>query len=434
MAVIKNVLLDEIADNSVENLESGERSSNSQCDNHDDIIENKTDIRMIRLSKAKIKRSTYSHLQQHDDLCHLEEESSTSNVHNTSSFSNNTITKENDNNESEVADYDIPYLEDWCSNCCFLLGSILFVWLAFWDIDYDWNHRNEDYDDDSDDLVDELTHHNVIVFVWHLVSSSPYVSVTASAALFYVFDCIFQLWKFVRLHRISQHKKQAVATHDVDALANRSNVELSIVSLTITQSDNHQEEDRIECAIPDSHVLDRSHCHAVPSSYHSTRATKRSYCLQVLAVLTFGGGALSELVGALLVDSNDVVSDMMFMIGVHLYLVNALLVLSPILRRALQESVTICSPRQLICRNRCYDSSFIEQVGDFLFLTGSIIDVILSYWDLELQSKLLVDGLNLLSAVLWFIDAICFLAADYMALRNSARIIIPVADKNDDSE
>lgn len=425
--------------------------SDAPCANTE-IIDNSNNMRRRLPNTSSLKRSRYNHLQQHDND---ENDSSHDGVveESLSSFTGDGIMKGNNGEDEDDKDDDVsdlPQLEDWLSNFCFLLGSILFVWLAIWDINYDATYDIDDIDDGVTN-DDNNNNNNIVVIVWKLVSSSPYVSVTASAALFYVFDSLIQVWKFIRLTKKISTKQQqpiVVNTNDNDAEAtsindrssyNNSSVSNQAMTVATTASkttsivleiNQGDEGDQIEgdgFIRPNDFGHGHQYSHIVPSIDYTN--SKRSYSVEVLAVLTFGGGALFELIGALMVDSNEITSDMMFMLGVHFYLANAVIVMTPMLFQGIsfKDLLLACSPYQILCccckRHHCCGSSInsytIEKMGDFLFLTGSMIDVILSYWDLELKvnHKILVDGLNLLSALLWFIDAICFIAADYIAYK-----------------
>jgi hypothetical protein len=129
---------------------------------------------------------------------------------------------------------------------------------------------------------------------------------------------------------------------------------------------------------------------------------------------TFGLGALLDLVSSLTVDlRNEKWTDLTAFAAVHSYLVNAILLLSG-KRHSFQTLPDV-----------------LEVVGDLFFFTGSVVDVVLSYFYSETTSDAtwkLVDRGNLVSAVLWLVDAMLCMVADYLVAE------IYDADNHDEEE
>lgn len=118
--------------------------------------------------------------------------------------------------------------------------------------------------------------------------------------------------------------------------------------------------------------------------------------LELGVALTFGIAASCDFVGALTFDE-DAPSYTASSAAVHVYLLNALLVITG--RRPNFAS---------------WPEAFTG-AGDILFLIGSVIDVVISYFltpEAALPTLKTMAWWNLASAVLWFVDSILYILAD----------------------
>lgn len=223
----------------------------------------------------------------------------------------------------------------WLSHFFFLLGSLLYFWLAVWDI------RDEStwYDDDDDDNSSII-----LSTTWRTLSTlagmDRHTLLSAAAALCYVGDA----------------------------------------GLTMAQ---------------------------LPTIYfrHSSKITRQVLFFMGNSV-TFGLGALLEFTAAVTEVSHLEISNWTAVVAMHAYLVNAAIVLFFKKRRK----------HYGYCGVPVTFSERLELTGDVLFGVGCSVDVSLSYYynDRTTDSEWIwVDRGNLVSAVLWLVDSILYIAADF---------------------
>jgi Cation efflux family len=226
-----------------------------------------------------------------------------------------------------------PHSFAWASNLLFLLGSILYVRLALWDIRI---REQESFADDDDKTTQRKS-------VW----LSPYMVLSAAAASCYVVDAALQVFK--------------------------SPEETTNGSSSNSSSENNH-----------NHLFHR---------FQSSRIAK------LCVGLTFGLGALLDFMSAVSSTLNDQRWTNWTAIGAaHAYLLNAILLLAG---KKVASFLTLA------------DS--VEMVGDGLFLVGSVVGVLLSYfYNVKTPYGVLkyVDQGNLLTSVLWLVDALLYIAAD----------------------
>jgi len=140
------------------------------------------------------------------------------------------------------------------------------------------------------------------------------------------------------------------------------------------------------------------------SDYSSTKS------LEEMVALVFMSAAIVDTTGALFSDSFEISSNVLSNIANHLYLLEAIL--------------AICGHK---CYNFAYDDnsssssgSFdnkiysLKQLGDFLFLLGSLIDVITGYCFMmpRYEASITLNVWGLVSDVLWLLDPLLYITAD----------------------
>jgi hypothetical protein len=271
--------------------------------------------------------------------------------------------------------------EDYASNVCFLIGSILYVWLAVWDI-----IDNNATDDDSDD---ERIGRG-------LDTISPYDLLSEVAAWCYVIDAGFQISKLI-CHHNKKGNIDEVSSNGTNNLQNDDD------AMATSLVDHTSDTSSFDYA---THHHSHGHIETVPNP-KGCWETRRCVAGAMVGV-TFGAGAVLELASSYVVDTNEPVSDILSMASCHIYLVNALLLTAPLFSSYQWKDLRRFSMKRL-CR-----TDNLEYLGDLFFLIGSVIDVILSYWNLEFTDLNLVGYGYLLSAILWLIDAIFYIAADHI--------------------
>jgi hypothetical protein len=328
---------------------------------------------------------------------------------------------DNSVDDEEEDDDDGMFFEDYASNICFLVGSILYVWLAVWDIidDSATDDDDDDGDDDEDDdppiaddhFLDQFPVFTVLerkykflVIVRALITMSPYVLLSAGAAWCYVVDAGFQISKLV-CHHDKKRSRYVVASSS--ASSNRQCNDDAIAMPLVAHSGNPSAFEHHSYYFYHNHGhIETSDMDSIPDQKGCWK--KRRCVAGVMVGLTFGTGAAFDLAASFIVDKNEPVSDMLSMVACHIYLVNALLLTAPLFFSYQWKDIRQFSIKRL-CR-----ADNLEYLGDLFFLIGSIIDVLLSYWNLEFTGLNLVDYGYLLSAILWLIDAIFYIAADYI--------------------
>jgi hypothetical protein len=355
--------------------------------------------------------------------------------HDTTTEDNNDDDREDDNSSNDSDDDDGRF-EDYASNICFLVGSILYVWLAVWDIveEYDdaaAGDNDDGNDDDADDdppiaddhFLDQYPifsllerRYKALGIIRFLITLSPYVLVSVMAAWCYVIDAGFQIAKLIC------HNRKITSRPTTDGLVSNSYL-VDENGIPLSTEEAAAGANSTDVIYQRAHFY-HNHGHVEYSDIDSLPGEKgcwrRQRCISAAMIgLTFGTGAAFDLAGGLIVDSLEPLSDMLSMIACHIYLLNALLLTMPIfsscsLRKPFPNINELC---------HCHGAK-LEYIGDLLFLIGSIIDVMLSYWNLEFSGLNLVNYGFLLSAVLWLIDAIFYIAADYIGYE----------DEDDDSE
>lgn len=318
-----------------------------------------------------------------------------------SSYSSETQSSVNDDDDvysrvssSQEEDEDESTFEDYASNLLFLLGSILFVWLAVWDLlddDFGWG--------DDDDSTDDDGYKGSPIKIMGTMLSDPYVALSAIAALLYVFDACFQMAKlFCHGDASSESKSNSDTFIGNEIGSDRESM--------LLYSDDQKES---VCNYYRHDSNDVGHRLTLKSNNNNLCGSfwkRNGKCITSFLVgSTFGIAAFLDLVSGLIVDWDEDTSDMFDMVAVHLYLINSLILCAPIFSKCFYN------PRRIIPR---YRSEKLEYVGDLLFLAGSMIDVMCSYINLD-ETASISDWFFLLSAVLWLIDACFYIAADWIA-------------------
>jgi len=223
----------------------------------------------------------------------------------------------------------------WLSHFFFLGGSLLYFWLAVWDI------RDEStwYDDDDDD------DNSITLRSWRsltfITMMDRHTLLSAAAALCYVGD------------------------------AGVTTAQLPIIYFR-----------------------------------HSNKITRQVLFFMGNSI-TFGLGAILEFTSAVTEVSHLEISNWTAVVAMHAYLVNAAIVLFFKKRR---KHHGYCGGVPVTFSER------LELLGDVLFGVGCSVDVSLSYYynDRTTDNEWIwVDRGNLVSAVLWLVDSILYIAADF---------------------
>lgn len=335
------------------------------------------------------------------------------------SKSKDVVTTNDENLIKTSEGFETTEFEDWASNFCFLAGSILYVFVAVWDVCIDAKGSTESAlihtitTDSSNFLVNHngslmgvmiirkilnsIGHHLIHFKSWFPKS---YVMLSCAAALCYIIDASFQMKKSLRHKSKSSGERQESIGKDNTKYHHNP-------SFSETTAETMESEELDE----DLQYFYHNHGHIeVMNTLNEEEESK--YCLNgksALIIGTFGGGALLQFISALLADHIPFSSKILNDVGVHLYLLNAVVLTYPIFLS------TPCSIRKCFRLDKyksCCRAETLDYYGDLLFLIGSIIDLLLSYWDLETQNKKVVDWFHLLSAILWLIDAVFYIAAD----------------------
>lgn len=259
----------------------------------------------------------------------------------------------------------------WASPCFFFLGSVLFFWTALYDIRQEstWDKYDDAKNDDADtdDADEEMQQQPLVNF---------YVILSSCAALCYVLDAVcsfvhfpkwmglpFQLVCCGRLHYHTHHNHHHGATADVQ----------------------HGEE------------------------------TNGMWPLAVSG--TFGLAALLDLASSLTVNwtLHPQMTNVCAIGAVYVYLLNAATLLFS--KKEQQQHPQVDDNNSSLVVTILSRSELLEHRGDILFGIGSCIDVALSsvYFSHSVSNAQwkLVNRANLLSTILWLLDSLLYIAAEY---------------------
>ena len=333
-------------------------------------------------------------LIQRDVQENVNEDSDTGNLEN-----------EHTSNDDDDDDDDVDKASVW-QHVFFLLGSGLYVWLAVWDL----QSKDDDYGDDDDNnnnnyhgdtrnstvgvgiVKDQAfsfirsNNHPVLTTqisfpTWQsftLDSDTIYDAVTVLAALFYLFHAFVDIWLAVQPYsdQFVMERHQPGTTRD-----------------TI----------RREEGMPDAYYH-----HLYQHDLRQRRRRRRQSLFRwngtfMLGIL-FGVAALLELISNVLYVEDDESWSEWFLgcLSVHLYLLYAF----------------------MVCRARPFGHGHVvclQKTGHTLLVVGSVIDAMSSYVDTPsapVADYLMIDLFGLISALLWFANAILSLVADCLDKKN----------------
>jgi hypothetical protein len=243
----------------------------------------------------------------------------------------------------------------WMSNFLFLVGSSLYVWLAVWDM-----RRESSYTDDAAGAVDDDAQSSqdgttAVVGFW-----SRYMALSAAAASCYVIVAILQIFPCIVLSRRGS-----------------GNGDPGSVSNTVSWS----------------------------------------------LGLSFGCGAILDLLSAVSGTMRDQrITNITAWGAAHSYLANAVILLLGT-SQPKADSNPATTPTSAPFEEAAVTRTLSEQaefLGDYLFLVGSLVDVSLSYFYFSGNSLAMWKNIyvgNLVTAVLWLVDSILYIAADMLAIR-----------------
>ena len=159
----------------------------------------------------------------------------------------------------------------------------------------------------------------------------------------------------------------------------------------------------------DEYIIESGH-------HHHKRSSRRRNLKRYVPGVLFGIAATLDLIGALTGYENEVLS----MVPSHLYFLQAVLAVT-VFRDDDEDWALADQNNQDDASSSSSSSSTatfvgqVTQMGDMLFVLGSSIDVTICYLDLEGMEESHVFQMRiwgLISSLLWFLDAICYLYAD----------------------
>jgi hypothetical protein len=133
-----------------------------------------------------------------------------------------------------------------------------------------------------------------------------------------------------------------------------------------------------------------------------------------LAALTFGIAAGLAFLAVVLryfvgKDNNDVAADGLDMASDHVYILSAVIAITG---KRTRPWLSSSSPG---CTSMMNDSEPLEDMGDLLFLLGSLVDGSMWYWMVQEQ-----PAWEFISAVLWLLDACFYLRSDIVMAEQRA--------------
>lgn len=125
----------------------------------------------------------------------------------------------------------------------------------------------------------------------------------------------------------------------------------------------------------------------------------------ILAALTFGIAACLDVIAVVLRyfvgKDHDVAADGLDMASDHVYILSAVVAITG---KRTRPWLSSSSPG---CTNMINDSEPLEDMGDLLFLIGSLVDGSMWYWMVQDQ-----PAWSFISSVLWLLDACFYLRSD----------------------
>jgi hypothetical protein len=299
-----------------------------------------------------------------------------------------------DTSMAHVFAYIEHYQEDlfwsFLSDSFFIVGGMVYVTLSIWDY-FDWDAYN-----------------------------MCYKTLMIMGPLVYLVNSIIDI---IWASRVSQRNKMKSRLQQLwsDACPNDSVMEMERTS--DESIINRQKNDRaiIQANLMPQKPTFSSFAVATYKKIRRHAAHRRTF----LAAITFGAAALVAFVAVLIdsshQDEDNAVADYCNHISVHAYLLSAVI------------SVTGKRTRPWLAQRSCLDNhETLEDLGDILFLIGSLVDDILI--DANIEDS--VAYMPLLSSLLWLLDACFYILSDFVMAEKFRRHYLPgsLDSESDESE
>jgi len=312
------------------------------------------------------------------------------------------------------------------SNLFFLLGGLFYTTTALWDVKYcqDSLKYDDDASDDSYFFYKYITLPGIPYF-------TVYLFVYVLAAFSYFINAIFDL-KLAKIYKMT----------DMDFSLGEGSFDNTTVAESLS-SEQYPEDYALELSQPifekTNGFLPSSTLFTPPSSPKIIVSTKNltpsdsprkivslpaSFRTiptnQEIAAVIFALAAIFDIIGALLSDSYYMTSLYISVFATYLYLFQAIVTLFGRRRYSIFptddiEETSFCSSIFKVS----YQYQIVDclnETGDFLFLIGSIIDVVIGcfYLNPNFEESVPLSYFSLASSVLWLLNALLYIAADYI--------------------
>ena len=318
------------------------------------------------------------------------------------------------------------------SNCLYLMGSLLYVCLALWDIrnEQSWYDVTDNDDDDGNTVDDTVIMNTTSFSSWNTITTTTtteYMNTTTTddnlTQYHHSHHVSFPIWSFFRMvyHQMDLYlllSILAASCYVIDA-----GLCLMQTFRCVTPSSSSSSSSSPQMVLDDS--TDGTFVHRFQSSHsYSTTTTTTSRTRLFYISLTFGMGAMLDLLaaGTTEMEQYSYLSTCAVVGAAHFYLVHALLVLSHPWSRFITttSTSTLNTNTDSITKLpfRMLSSSSITAIADGLFLMGSMVDVSLSYfylgehYDANITVWVYIYRGYLFSSILWLLNAILYISAD----------------------
>lgn len=299
-------------------------------------------------------------------------------------------TSSNSNAETVAHPEDMKY--SLCSNLLFLVGASIQTYVAIWDV-ADATSADPENDDKSAsvDFMDDIFDHDDL-------SSRIYYLLNSLGPFLYMVNAIVDI-KFATTLRSSPTRGGG---------GGGNTTTIAAVNISNTGS---EEQGQISSFLSDllhGGVMDRE------EGISETHIMEKMWDLA--SAITFGVGATLEFYGTFFDDAEEentaadegsyFPSYIVNILSMHIYLISGL--------------IATHKDRELICYPGGSISRRLIACGMMLFLMGSILDCVISYLynptlaHDHILSDLSLSWCNLLSTLLWNVDAIFYVMADFL--------------------
>jgi len=314
--------------------------------------------------------------------------------------------------------------EECSSHLFFFLGGLFYVITGVWDVQYakyydDYYVGDDDYanDDDYADDDDNYFYNEIVI---GSVSFSIYLLFYVLAASFYFVNAMLDFKMATRQKESSQVLGRQIIIHEAILLSSEQDIEEN-VKLVNKGTDFNKD----TLSTSNQGVSDSMEENLKQKNWQSKRemniwSFSSNFTLPQTVAIIFGIAAVCDIIGALLSDSFETSSNIVSNIANHLYLLEAILALYG--GRCCCTFANECDSSS--SSSHSFDAEFmyrfidrLNKAGDFLFLIGSMIDVLTGYLYLspKFESSVILSSWNLTSSCLWLLNAILYITADNLS-------------------